>query len=127
MSENKGLSREEILAMPAGRELDALVAEKVMGLDIVSNGLKYEPRYYLPEYERTYHRAVPVYSTDISAAWEVAEKFGEMSVRKYQTMSLGYRWVCRIYVNEEDVIANGLTAPEAICKSALIAVNERRR
>lgn len=60
--------------MVAGRELDALVAEKVMGsiVRIPEDGsgitLTFDP---------------PPYSTDISAAWEVLEK----------AHAMGYVWV----------------------------------
>lgn len=68
------MTKEEILAMVPGRELDRLVGGLVMSLDIVDDTLPQLPKYYLPEYERTIFRDVPLYSADISAAWEVVEK-----------------------------------------------------
>lgn len=54
--------------MIAGRELDALVAEKVMGLDLLE--------------EDNYENWIPVepepYSTDIAAAWELVNHFTKM-------------------------------------------------
>ena len=62
--------------MKAGRELDALVAEKVMGKKVrrLSGNL------YCWEYDGDYEnlhglaQPIPTYSTDISAAWEVVNK-----------------------------------------------------
>lgn len=60
----KTLSREEIMAMPAGREMDALVAQRVFDHALVSD---------LPEGVEWHgsRGEVPFYSTDIKAAWEV--------------------------------------------------------
>jgi hypothetical protein len=65
----------------AGRELDAEVAEKVVGI---------KPRKFVPGAEdgldktdwwyfskNGSHRLVPNYSTNIAAAWEVVEHFGQ--------------------------------------------------
>jgi len=63
------MTREEILNMLAGREMDALVAEKVMKW-------KYRPRFpgdttgYYGEYIT---EELPSFSTDIAAAWEVVK------------------------------------------------------
>lgn len=77
--------------MPAGREMDALVAEKAMGCavkfgyrrgDVNLEGTEKEPYCYC---ERRSHYSdcrgetdrfpnIPNYSTDIAAAWEVLEK-----------------------------------------------------
>ena len=55
------MTREEILNMPAGREMDALVAEFVMGW--LPN-----PGPALPK-----DKIVPNFSIDIAAAWEVVK------------------------------------------------------
>ena len=53
--------------MPAGREMDALVAEKVMGMKVSKKGgLRWRVN------RRT--ELLSKYSTSISAAWEVVEK-----------------------------------------------------
>lgn len=69
------LTLAEALALPAGKELDALVAEHVMGwLDI----------WFCPHTPHCFHGRksahhndtnyqVPKYSSDIAAAWEVVE------------------------------------------------------
>lgn len=75
-----------------GRELDALVAEKVMGLQVETDPLKYfsgaavaEHVEHFGKYRRVESISggadiplfwkLPHYSTDISAAWEVVEWF----------------------------------------------------
>lgn len=80
-----------------GRELDALVAEKVMGGEL-------RP-----------------YSTDISAAWEVVEKY------KWAEPELRYSdeqhcWVFSLHKASGYPNECGDTAPHAICLAALRAV-----
>ncbi|MBA7499340.1 hypothetical protein ES704_02080 [subsurface metagenome] len=90
------MTKEEILAMKAGRELDVLVSAKVME-------------------HRMEHR-IEKYSTDISAAWLVVEKLSNLifDLRKvYQNTD----WCASFEGN----VAEGKKAPEAICKAALLA------
>ncbi|MDF2814464.1 MAG: hypothetical protein K0Q81_664 [Paenibacillus sp.] len=127
------MTRDEIWRMDAGRELDALVSEKLMGWTEFSPiDPKIDYGVGVNGYRRNYAKDpdgrltwFPFYSTDITAAWEIIGKFDEISVRKYQTVSPGFRYICRIDIDGEDVIANGLTAPEAICKAALLTLIER--
>jgi hypothetical protein len=113
-----GVTREEILAMDPGHELDELIAIHVMG---------YEKSRMQDGWVRigalaTYPKR---YSTDISAAWEVVEKFDEITIRRYETIGNESRFVCRIQVNHHTQVTNcAKTAPEAICKAALLAVME---
>lgn len=85
------MTKEEILAVP-GRELDALVMEKVMNQPIVKRAeltewagrYVYDPGQFHLTPEELYWQSKqqhgaweivgPRYSTDISAAWEVVEK-----------------------------------------------------
>lgn len=53
--------------LPAGRELDALIAEKVMGLRIEHR----EPYW---THSDPHQLPIPTYSTSIADAWEVVEK-----------------------------------------------------
>jgi len=102
--------------VPAGPELDALIGEKVMGL---------RPKSPLPPY-----------STDIAAAWTVAEAmihkdgvyFGCPHFKhKHQNLaSLGYPegtecWYCVINTKLlNKVVVCAETAPLAICRVALL-------
>lgn len=116
--------------MNPGRGLDALVAEKVMGLTVqhcagyvAPNGvdttfiqLGYVK--HASEMQTTY---VPYYSTDISAAWEVVEKLApkedEFRITRYHLQE----WSCVFeFFNQSAVSAD--TAPMAICLAALKAV-----
>lgn len=64
--------------MPAGRECDALIAEKVMGYTLSDLSLLAYPKYKLFDIESGefsgYVKEVPHYSTDIAAALPIAEK-----------------------------------------------------
>lgn len=116
--------------MKPGRELDALVAEKVMGLS------------YYPVWTNSYGQHVPhavfdkgvkqnvvtcgylkPYSTDIAAAWEVVEKFNGLYIGESES-DPGRHWWQFVDSNEQDsyIGAEGKTAPHAICLAALKAV-----
>jgi hypothetical protein len=144
------MTREEILAMPADRELDALVAEKVMGL----TGYEFDDtHWYCPTCKAWVHPAqvtfhevhercqtpvvsdwcdeegnvMPEYSTDISAAWEVVEKIHEKRFLFDASLSVGAGYTVRFYNRDKETFHMAPyipTAPEAICKAALIAVME---
>ncbi|MGZ3770069.1 MAG: BC1872 family protein [Bdellovibrio sp.] len=105
--------------MKVGRELDILIAEKVMGKDISLEGP-------IP-----LHFRLPNYSTDISAAWEVVEKmksfkqWGAFRIKFDEfrkKWSVGWEW--RDHGSSSvDHEANSESAPYAICLAALKAVN----
>lgn len=118
-----------------GRELDALVATKVMGWtlrrfwpvsDLRDDRSKPCESWTAPG--GTYERQLPAYSTDIAAAWEVVEKFEVVELIKGEEFAR-----CRIRVgkghpayekgndwvtDESDTSA----IPHAICLAALKAV-----
>lgn len=60
--------------MKAGRELDALVAEKVMGRNLTLEKELTEHEMWLSQLMPEIIIHIPHYSTDIAAAWEVVEK-----------------------------------------------------
>jgi hypothetical protein len=133
------MTRDEILAEPAGRELDNLVALRVMGYkfptfeemkETAEEQWKDQPSCihffrgfdaWLEDGEFKWKYNSKSYSTDISAAWEVVEKFDfpeiKVQLRNHEGPSL---WKCIL----ADGWATGRTAPEAICKASLIAVME---
>jgi hypothetical protein len=104
------MTRDEILAMPAGKDIDDLVDEFVFG----------KPT---PKDNNTilYIRNSKSYSTDISAAWEVVnamEKYScDFAIKKgvdaWSAIVGGGAWIC-----------DAETAPLAICQAALLAVME---
>jgi hypothetical protein len=107
--------------MKAGRELDALVAEKVMGIVATTTASANHP--WLVE-GTPLKVPVPPFSTDIARAWQVVEKMHatgfEVSVNTMQD------WIekCECIVSKGvllSVSANAPTAPLAICLAALKA------
>jgi hypothetical protein len=102
----------------SSRELDALVAEKVMGIRI--------EKYIRPPFGKKvtlieggmYEDFYPSYSTDIAAAWTIIEKLQDRQIRiSNKALQGDYWWV---YIDNE--CAQGSTLPEAICLSALKVV-----
>ena len=128
--------------MEAGRELDALIAEKVMGWNLFAGEPGYGRR--PNKFMSLILDPIPHYSTNIEAAWLVVEKIhaglnpARMGTYNYLTLvctgtysgwaasfdfNLGDEWW------EADVIvscpfaARGHTAELAICLAALKAMN----
>lgn len=110
------LTREQIEAMGPGREMDAAVAEQVMGWK--RNG---------GFWQRERQIVAPIGSwspsTDIDAAWKVVEKMGETHSVSVEWFGSAYRvnmtkrgdsWNWRNNVEH-------LFAPLAICRAALLS------
>lgn len=141
------MTPEEIEVLEAGRELDALVAERVMGWVNDDVGfwkrktdnprqpfvnvqwLSVEPKFEEfegypfqdpPEKAGT-KRFAP--STDIAAAWEAGEKASAFAFHVHRKMQGFYE--CQV-VLAPDIrrcfTATGKTAPIAICRAALLSV-----
>jgi hypothetical protein len=94
--------------MKAGRELDALVAEKVMGAKVV------------------FVENVPYYSTDIAAAWEVMENLVSTPGPNgdHHSVQVDYSGDVVVVIDENEdwrVSAIAGTVPLAICLAALRA------
>lgn len=106
------------------RERDALVAERVMGwVDFWPDGttdMAYPPNEQVMGIEAE-RAPIPHYSTDIAAAWQVAEKLDHdyYDVHIQNTPGLGDEWCVKLTGLEHSVCAN--TLPEAICLAALKA------
>lgn len=109
--------------MSPGRELDTLVAEKVMGR-IVSLDPLWMKIYETPDafvetsQSRAWRRWLHPYSTDIAAAWEVVEKLCDVELRDGWD---GKRW-WRCTIGHKHASARAYSAPHAICLAALKAV-----
>jgi hypothetical protein len=145
----------ETTSLDEGRELDALIAERVMGYrwcvwpNVESRFLDLHwdkeraGSTPLPATgdEPTSHYAlstVPCYSTDIAAAWQVVEKIaarnGDTVVSVTHNSRDGERiggeekYFCTIEdISDgiEEWEAEGVTAPLAICRAALKAVADK--
>lgn len=119
------MTRDEILGMEAGRELDALMAEKVMGYEHL-------PFPAVPAFQRPTEGGVemlfelPHYSADIAAAWEIVEEVHRLGLNV--SVWKGRLWCCGFYTKSETPQEMGHsysdTAPLAICRAALLAVME---
>ena len=111
------------MRMKPGRELDSWVFEKVMGWVIL-----------LPGSDAAQDEAIPPYSTDIAAAWQVGEKMATGGWRLTLEAKLLHRKEIRAYTAEfERLVGDNIetagvweikTAPMAICLAALKAVGE---
>jgi len=121
--------REGVTGLEAGREMDALVAERVMGWTLgrrYANGngeWQGHPHGGTLTWDQT-----PRYSTDIRAAWEVVEK---MRADGYATIHVSCGadlkgnpvpgWYASFFADKDRPggFARGATMAEAICRAAL--------
>jgi hypothetical protein len=112
--------------MPAGLDLDRLIAEKVMGWSV--NGVTaYSPTGSANDASRDW---CPHYSTEIAAAWEVVEKVlklleswnGSNDISIYAKLEDG-KFFYGAAISETGsgygCVEYGDTAPLAICREAL--------
>lgn len=130
--------------MTAGREMDARVAEKVMGIRVDREFRSAPISRVLKESGDFKALAVPFdyvkpYSTDIAAAWQVLEKISS----NMAAFGLSYCYGFAVELNKDDNLytagfresdrdkgdvwekeATAPTAPLAICAAALAAVGE---
>lgn len=111
------MTRDEILAMPAGREMDALITEKVMSGHVKrrSDGTPH------------YLTWTP-YSTDMGAAWEVVEKMAhEPFAWHIESVNIvdGLMWFVCYWGDGSKAILDWSTDCEsltlAICRVALLS------
>ena len=121
--------------MNPGRELDALIAEKVMGHIVVGGPIEHGMRRIFqgprgadswwievncqPNY-------IPYYSTEIAAAWEVVEKL------KGQSVDLNFgednnRWECSFIIGGERYSGYSTSAPHCICLAALKTIEMEKK
>ena len=116
--------------MKAGRELDALIAEKVMGLtrhdeSYVAEGVGKVLRFVWRDgcggCVYSGDMFLPHYSTNIADAWEVVEKADLWSL--YGSIGDGPYRAC-IQFEDREGLMTADTAPLAICLAALKAVSQ---
>src|SRR3990167_5822407 len=113
------MTRDEILAMEAGSEMDELIERYV---------LKNFSAYEFPP--GIVNNPPKPYSTDFASAWMVVEKHPHYFSLARSNDTDGRRspfgdttWRCRFYAPEK-FQAEAATAPLAICRAALLAVTE---
>ena len=129
--------------LPAGRDLDALIAEKVMGWTITAPNWGHReifPPFDPPEDpddQCTSHSVaadIPHYSTDISAAWEAVETMGYRPFSVFSSLvstgpavdgKIPCRWEWFCYFDDPAFPGQAETAPLAICRAALKTVGHK--
>jgi hypothetical protein len=113
--------------MEAGRELDALIAEKVMGwtVELIVNSPCDAFEEWRDAQGWRYGPNPPLYSTDIAAAWEIAEKLQLAVIPDASggwcaghALFRGPGW----YEENVNDWEHADTAPLALCRAALAAV-----
>jgi len=108
------MNKDEILQMPAGQDMDLLIADHVLKMD----SDMWNRLFFYTMNNKT------KFSTDMSCAWMVVEKLcGEngcdiVKVCKRDPELLRGEWSCNFGLGFE---AFGETAPLAICRAALLA------
>lgn len=120
--------------MQAGREMDAVVAERVMGrrATMLPTSLsEADPHVVDYSISRGFSRC-PSYSTSIAAAWEVVEKMDSLgwylTLDRLHQKEAGRFWRCEWmkYTEEDercgDCWEDGDTPAHAICRAALQAL-----
>jgi len=124
------MTEDEIKKMPAGIDLDFLVAENVMGwkwIDTpIASRLLVPPEYnqpdlWRPEWRHEGYPLPPSYSLSISDAWEVIERLNELGygMELYRSGYEGSEW---------EISLGGLVSlfakdfPLVICRAALLSI-----
>lgn len=122
------MTRDDILNMPAGREMDAQIAQSVFGMRLTKNHGLAGGFYWVGngvQFGIMQERDIFAFSTDIAAAWKVTEKFWSVEVNKYLDGKEWRAYVVRLSNDNKSNSDGGSfadTAPLAICRAALLAV-----
>lgn len=106
-----------------GRELDALIARKVMkGAAISINSVMGQLRWINPDSKTG---EVPYFSTSIEAAWQVVEK-----LKAFEPEILwsdhDHLWYVQFQKGRYGYSSTSESAPHAICLAALTAVEDMK-
>lgn len=119
------MTRDDVLNMPAGREIDALIYNKVLRKSDLLSHL--ENGEMTKSWRDGYGCENTFYSTDISAAWSLVEKFG-LTVTQKNMKQFPERYIYSKWMVDTDLkdkhdfwMAWGETAPLAISRAVLIS------
>jgi len=124
----KDVQMKTVESMPVDKEMDVLVAEKVMGRVPCTawDVFRFAPPAFIKDAESCEHKdCYPLgfpadYSTYIAAAWQVVEKVITGTVWECYLTHQFDGWSCLFAApNKPDVYGVGETAPLAICRAAL--------
>jgi len=124
--------------LQAGRELDALVAEKVMGWARHAVEFNNFQKVVVPPswsnfgvywLGRDIYEQVPAYSTEIEAAWQIVEQLQSHGLYIHIAALTVRGFATRVFADragdepdKQIVYVDADTASLAICKAALLAV-----
>jgi hypothetical protein len=116
----------EIINMPAGFQLDSLIAVSVLGMELVKNDGDAGGEFWIGYFGLTLgqmpKRDLPQFSTDISAAWDVIE---HLKTTGYNARIEVHSNVCECIIWSQSMTEHGPfprtaranTAPLAICRA----------
>lgn len=124
------MTRDEILNMPAGRKIDALIAEYVMGWKRVIRWSGSDEISCLvhPTDGSYYPDEFQMWSKDVNSAFEVVENLREkLGTCKFYTVvdpkqGNNIRAIFDPILDDVNFEASADTVPLAICRAALLAV-----
>jgi hypothetical protein len=120
------MTHDEIMNMPAGFRMDSLIAVSVLGMELVKNDGDAGGEFWVGDgatLGQIPKRDLPQFSTDISAVWDVIEKFQGTAVRITKAFGMGGA-VYWVRIGDIDVCAP--TTPLAICRAAYLAMVENK-
>lgn len=119
------MDRNEILNMPAGAEMDMLIAEKIFGWERrrMSGPLGHWWAYMDDKNHEGRSADVWRPSEDIAAAWEVVTHFINTTRERPKIDRMAENeWRVQLNDFDESAVAYSSSAPLAICRAALLAV-----
>lgn len=129
----------DIREMKAGRELDALVAEMVMGFNIIDQGYEDLPKLGIyndkaresivklyPHMDKNLAKIKP-YSTNMAEAWEILNKFDFFKLENMGCNDKKYHATLHVHLFGRYTFIDEFaeTAPLAICRAALLAMEDK--
>ena len=107
------MTKEEILSMKSGIELNMKVAEKIMGYQVILDKTFGDMERYTDSEGNSVYRPLQNYSEDMLAARQVLERIKALNLE-----------VNPVGNGSGELKDTSELTPEAICKAALIAVLE---
>ena len=118
------MTKEEILAMRPGKELNIRVAEDVMGAEFIRDEIWGD----MEKYASRMYDSLQAYSENISAAWQVTEMLKSYNPR-IEFNPYSQKWEAAFSDPEANFsypLVTAATAPEAICKATLLTMLEAK-
>jgi hypothetical protein len=113
---SREITREQILGMSAGRELDGLVAVIVMGVEEVTIVGKH---YFIDPLDKI----LPSYSTDLAAAYKAEEQMLQLPEISLPERYIDHlRWLVKKQRGYSTAFWLVHATPEQRCKAALLSL-----